>query len=680
MTNTTLQIEKKDGKIYSSIRKKWLVETPEERVRQEFVAVLVNQYGYNTEQLGEEEKIERGKGSARADITIYKSKESKDKKEPAFIVIECKSDNVRISERDYKQGESYARIMHAPFFVTHNSHETKYWKILTDKQPGHLQEIEDIPKANATDKQIQEILKKLKVFKENEFADLLHSCHNIIRDREALSANDAFDEIAKILFMKVYAERHLKSEMKENILTRKYIESKRMPGKSDKETLEIFFEQTKKEFGTDEIFLAEDRINLDSITIMEIIQKLEVYNLSATSEDIKGIAFERFLGKTFRGDLGGFFTPRSIVEFMAQMVEPKEGEKVSDPASGSGGFLIRFFEMVREQIHEDENKKYKKEVAEIEKQKFSEKEKAKLQTQAFEKMQNALNKETENSRIWKLSHNYIFGTDKNERMARTSKMNMIMHGDGHGGIHHYDGFKNVNGIKDGEFNIILANPPFGATVREKEVLELYNLPKSNSIKTETLFIERCLNLLKNGGRMGIVLPEGIFNNPNALFVRQFAENKAFLQAVISLPPETFVSAGASVKTSLLFLQKFTEKESAEWQNILQKRKGEVLAEQKNEREKLTKIIENKKTDKNEKKEARAKLKELDKQADEESRKRARTDFDYPIFMAEAEKVGITATGETGENVPNELPKILKQFKDFKEDPQKFTDDLKKSNP
>ena len=78
MANTTLQLQQKNGKIYSPIRKKWLVETPEEKVRQEFVVTLVNQYGYNTAQLGEEEKTERGRGSSRADITIYKSKESKD--------------------------------------------------------------------------------------------------------------------------------------------------------------------------------------------------------------------------------------------------------------------------------------------------------------------------------------------------------------------------------------------------------------------------------------------------------------------------------------------------------------------------------------------------------------------------------------------------------------------------
>jgi len=176
-------------------------------------------------------------------------------------------------------------------------------------------------------------------------------------------------------------------------------------------------------------------------------------------------------------------------------------------------------------------------------------------------------------------------------MARTSKMNMIMHGDGHGGVHHHDGFLNVNGIFEGRFDIILTNPPFGANVepsdnileeqvplpdevereytriygtpykealarvragKGKPIASLFILPKAKGkgtlrkIKTEILFIERCLELLKPGGRLGIVLPEGVFNNPSLAYVREFCEDRAFICAVISLPQETFFSSGASV--------------------------------------------------------------------------------------------------------------------------------------
>ena len=222
----------------------------------------------------------------------------------------------------------------------------------------------------------------------------------------------------------------------------------------------------------------------------------------------------------------------------------------------------------------------------------------------FDEIQATLDHDHEGSRLWTLANRCIYGTDANDRMARTSKMNMIMHGDGHGGVHHHDGFLNVNGIFEGRFDIILTNPPFGANVepsdkileeqitlpdevereyariygnpykealarvraaKDKPIASLFELPKAKGnntlgkIKTELLFIERCLDLLKPGGRLGIVLPESVFNNPSLAYVREFCENRAFIRAVVSLPQETFVSSGASVKASLLFMQKFTKR-------------------------------------------------------------------------------------------------------------------------
>lgn len=589
--------------------------------------------------------------------------------------------------------------------------------------PGYIEEIEDIPKANYTEIEIEKLLKKLKVFKENEFSDLLHSCHNIIRNREKLDPAAAFDEIAKVLFMKVYAERNLKSDMKGNIFTLDYITN----GENyNPDYLQDIFEKTKNEFGKDRIFAKEEKINLRKNTIKSIIGKLEKYNLSATSTDVKGIAFERFLGRTFRGEIGQFFTPRTIVDFMVKMVDPKENDVICDPASGSGGFLISFFEIIREKINLSIDKKYKKKKRIIESKGLSEKDKAEKLNKIYKDLQKEIDPKRKNSRTWKLANRFIYGTDANNRMARTSKMNMIMHGDGHGGIHHHDGFLNTNGIFENRFDIVLTNPPFGSKVEEDDIIiksqietdssliekymksygngykesqeklnafigkpitSLFELPKSKSIKTEILFIERCINLLKEGGRLGIVLPEGILNNPNALYVRGYVEDKAYLSAVISLPKETFLSSGASVKASLIFLQKFTEQEHQKWLDTLKKRENEILEKQKDEREELELTIKKQTLKRNfinesvfkiesnklkqEKKEARKQIKELDKHVKEEGRKKARIDFDYPIFMCEAENVGITSTGETGENIPNELPKILEQYSKFNENPKEF---------
>jgi len=706
METKTLSSQEKDNKIFSHIRKMWLIKTPEEIVRQNYLLTLVNEYGYSLEQIDEELVITgRGSGKARADFVIWKTAEDKQKFKAPLVIVECKSDNITISAKDYAQGENYARITDAPFFTTHNSKETKFWRVKKDRMPGYTEEIEDMPKAGATEKQIVDLLARLKVFKENEFADLLHTCHNIIRNREKLDPAAAFDEIAKILFMKVYAERHLKADMKNNIFTLDYVEQAET---FNPEYLADIFEKTRREFGKDKIFAKDEKINLRANTIKAIIEKLEKYNLSGTSTDIKGIAFEKFLGKTFRGEIGQFFTPRPIVEFMVQMVAPKEGDIICDPASGSGGFLIRFFESVREQIYESVDKEYQREKAKIEKEKgLSEEKKAEKITEIYDELQKKLDKEIADSRIWRLANRCIYGTDANDRMARTSKMNMIMHGDGHGGIHHHDGFLNVNGIFEERFDIVLTNPPFGQSVERddtvvdaqieldeetvsyyrkiygeaygnsqakikaakgKPIATLFEMPKGDSIKTELLFIERCLSLLKPGGRMGIVLPEGVYNNPSLAYVRQFAEDRAKISAIISMPQDTFVSAKAFVKTSLLFIQKFTEEESKKWLGLLEQKQNEILAKQKKERETEEEILKDRKTGKEKKKEAKAKLKELDDFAQSEARRLARADFDYPIFMCEAERVGISSTGEEDKN---ELPQILEEYAKFQKDPKNY---------
>src|SRR5207249_119058 len=138
--------------------------------------------------------------------------------------------------------------------------------------------------------------------------------------------------------------------------------------------------------------------------------------------------------------------------------------------SGSGGFLIRFFEIVREQILADADAQYQAFKIEIDWKKLSEAKKAEALRAKFAEIQETLDQNRRDSRLWKLANRCIYGTDANDRMARTSKMNMIMHGDGHGGVHHHDGFLDVNGIFESRFDIILTNPPFGANVELSDVV------------------------------------------------------------------------------------------------------------------------------------------------------------------------------------------------------------------
>ena len=743
-TEFTLQRNDK-GQLFSPVRSKWVFETPEERVRQEWLCVLVNEYGYQPEQMGEELDLTgRGSAQARADLVIWRSKDDKQKGNTPLLVVEYKSDNITISPADYAQGEMYARLCEAPFFVTHNNKESRFWRVRKDKVPGYLEEIDAIPHADASDKDIEALLKRLKVFREDEFADLLHRCHNIIRNRDHLDPAAAFDEIAKILFVKTGVERNLKKrKARANLFSVDFLENM---GLGD--PINLLFDDTKKTYKADKIFLAEEKINLKTPTAMAIIKELERYNLSDTSEDIKGIAFERFLGRTFRGEIGQYFTPRPIVEFIIHMLEPAEGQIICDPASGSGGFLIRFFEIVRQSIHADIDREYAVFKAGVEdKNDLSEATRAQLLRDKYALLQRELDQTIENSRMWTLANRSVYGTDANERMARTSKMNMIMHGDGHGGVHHHNGFLNVNGIFEGRFDTILTNPPFGSNVEptdkvqpsdvhlddEVEKLyqrrykapyaeararllaavgnpigELFDLARNGNgklgkIKTEVLFIERCLNLLKPGGKLGIVLPEGIFNNPSLAYVREFVEDRARLLAVVSLPQETFAASGASVKCSLLFLQKFTVEQSAQYAALHTAARLEVaerhrpaleaerlrvetamtgiqaaLALAKAEKDNA-KIAQERARQKTLKAELEAFERRLAEQIAVEARQLLKTRFDYPVFLYEAEKMGLTATGEPDANELYPNPRLpagvtltaLEQYRAFQKDAAPF---------
>lgn len=721
MSELLIKRDEKKAKIWSHVRSKWLVETPEETVRQEYLLILVNEYGFSIDQIAEELDLTgRGSASARADFVIWRTTKDKADDNAPFIIVECKSNNVTIKPHDYSQGENYSRICGAPFFVTHNSRETRYWRVKKDKVPGYTEEIENIPHGDASDKDIEELLSKLRVFKEKEFADLLHQCHNVIRNREKKDPAAAFDEIAKVLFIKVYVERQLLTRRsKENLFTVDVLKRQ-----ISENPLDNLFQETKRAYATDKIFEDDERINLKPATGEEIVRRLEKYNLSDTSEDVKGVAFERFLGRTFRGEIGQFFTPRSIVEFMVHMVDPQEGEIVCDPASGSGGFLIRVFEIVREKILADADREYNVFKAEVEADtNLKEEQIAKKLKDKYSEIQDLIDQKRDGSRLWKLSNRCIYGTDANDRMARTSKMNMIMHGDGHGGVHHHDGFLNVNGIFEGRFDIILTNPPFGANVEpsdkvlevdiavnplaeerylkeygelyreaqnrvkaalNKPIASLFNLPKSekSKIKTEVLFIERCLDLLKPGGRLGIVLPEGIFNNPSLAYVREFTENRAFLRAVVSLPQETFVSSGASVKCSLLFMQKFSEEEQQHFDDTyatarieIEEKYADKIVIKKGQLEAAIDIAKKDKDTtrcKARQQELNDYFKEIECRQISEARQLLKEYIDYPIFMYVADKVGITATGLEDDNElfsnprfpPTLTASTLESYRDF----------------
>lgn len=609
------QLHREGDWLWIPLRKEWrnVVAKPEEVVRQKFIRNLVEHYGYSLDQMDQERRTQHGHKSPRADIVVWQSAGDKAANRTPALVIECKSDGIEIQERDYYQGESYSRATGCEFFVATNTRHAAVFKLVPGL-PGEFVAINEIPKATdwGDAKRLKEIREALRAFNRKEFQDLLFVCHSILRDVHKMDPGRAFDTISKILFIKMFVER----SGLHGTFTTEYLDQRaasRMP--NDPLVHDGLFDLTKDYYKADDIFSATDRLDISKETFRRIVQQLERFDLAKTGDDIKGLAFEKFLGTTFRGELGQFFTPRPVVDFMVDVLDPKEGELVCDPASGSGGFLIRAFEHVRTQIVADIQRQKDEHRERIEALGLPEEEEENQIEQAFSQLNQQIlpsgddNKPID-TRVGRLAWQCIYGTDAEPRAARTAKMNMIMHGDGHGGIHYHDGLLDINGIFNGRFDLVLTNPPFGSNVGDDQkvggsnetrvptdpdymyrcqarygddwergherllqaaaaqtpILDLFEIGKGKRNRpTELIFMERCLNLLKPGGRMGIVLPDGNLNNPSLAWLRRWAEGKAKLLAVVSLPEETFRSSNATVKASLVFLRKFTDAETAQWE-------------------------------------------------------------------------------------------------------------------
>jgi type I restriction enzyme M protein len=713
-----MQVEIKNNKIKAPLKGKdaWLVLKPEEQVRQEFICRLVNNYGFSIDQMAQEVQVsnsQRGQGRAMADIVVWKNAKDKTAENNAVIVVECKAEHITVREEDYFQGYNYASWAGADFFVTTNLKETRIFKVVKGKLPKRLEEVVNIPDAKIIndDKKVSELLKQTKAFTRDEFSKLLFKCHNIIRNNDKLSPEAAFDEISKILFIKIRYERSNKEAQifsKEEFTKAKQYDDKYRAA-TDLPFYQKLFEQTKQDFKDDDLFEPAEIIRVRENSFEAIVEELQIYNLSTTSDDVKGIAFEQFLGKTFRGELGQFFTPRTVVDFMVEVLDPQEGEIICDPCCGSGGFLIKAFEYVRANIENEihlAKEKIKADYYNEDYEKATLKKKEVIDEQVnylFSKLNEELDINNPKSRLRVLSYDCIFGTDANPRMSRTAKMNMIMHGDGHGGVHHNDGLLNVNGIFENRFDVILTNPPFGSRVEkslkiteadkytdvdrikkyrnrygkaydealkqvndniDKSLLDLYETGSMSTL-TEVLFIERCLNLLKPGGRVGIVLPEGVLNNTNLQKIRDYTESKAKILLITSIPQDVFIASGATVKPSLLFFKKFTEEETKNWVTIATKAQKEINKKYEPQVKPITKVLEIRGSEAKsieEKKELKNELKKIEDKIIVEIKAQIKKEFNYEIPIAEVEKAGISSTGAP---IENELKPLAKEFEVYR---------------
>ncbi len=313
-----------------------------------------------------------------------------------------------------------------------------------------------------------------------------------------------------------------------------------------------------------------DDIRLNAKELETVVGYLAKVNLSDTDLDSKGRAFESFKGSFFRGEFGQYFTPRPVVDFIVDVLPIEKDDFVLDPSCGSSGFLLHILNKIRQQaddfydINAEERKHYQ---------------------------------------YWHdFAEQKLYGIEINDQIARTAKMNMILHDDGHTNVLAHDGLEPIEKIQSyartnkskGYFNFqknhfqhIATNPPFGSVIKAKEKAYIgdYDLGKKHidwiftklnnvqtddardSQKSEILFIEQCYKFLKPNGFLAIVLPDGILTNSSLQFVRDWIEEHFRIVAVVSLPQTAFTHTGAGVKSSVLFARKYNEKETIAIRNL-----------------------------------------------------------------------------------------------------------------
>ena len=287
------------------------------------------------------------------------------------------------------------------------------------------------------------------------------------------------------------------------------------------------------------------------------------YSFLDASVDVKGLAYETIVSNTLKQEAGQFFTPRNIVKCMVEMLDPKEHHRVLDPACGSGGFLVMVLDHVRQQMA-------KEMFPNLEGPFLTEK----------------YNSPEVNEKVRIYAERSIFGFDLDPDLKKAARMNMVMGGDGHANIFHVNSLayplwehptevekinnaidKSLREMQDienaygtdarGKFDMIFTNPPFGAKVKvETEIASRYHLSQY-STAPEVLFIEACYDFLKDGGKMAVVLPDGILGNPNMLSVRNWILDRFKILASVDLAVEAFLPQ-VGVQASLLFLEKKTE--------------------------------------------------------------------------------------------------------------------------
>lgn len=525
----------KDVLIYNKEKN---LSKPEEVIRQLWLVKLVKKYHYPLNRIKVEKDVRFGREihAKAADIIVYQKDE-----ETPYIIIEVKSPT---EEKGIEQLKTYLNAEGSPIGVWSNGKERV---ILYRPYPKEFEDtLTDIPRADQT---VDDVLKKKKTL------DDLTSDYNLTERikilEELVLANagvDVFQEVFKLIYAKLYDEKEARLREDKEVYFRKLKDSK-----FTYNIINRLFKESVKEWPG--IFSHYDEIQLSPEHLSICVSQLEDIKLLNSNLEVIDAAFEYLLPEVVKGKKGQYFTPRYVIDMAVKMLNPHKDEYIIDPAAGSGGFLIHAMQWVWNHDLKDAPREKKIEYAK----------------------------------------RYLYGIDFDDKPVKISRALMLIAGDGRAHIfklnslnprewHGSDAEKekaraelrplllktgdyekdreNEENFKYFAFDILLTNPPFAGEIRETTLLRNYELvmkkgkvPKK--AERDLLFVERALQLIKPGGRMAIVLPQGKLNNTNMEYVRKWIMDKARILAVVGLHVNTF-KPHTGTKTSVLFLQKWND--------------------------------------------------------------------------------------------------------------------------
>ncbi len=571
-----------ENELVCSLTNRVFKATEKERNIQSMIGMLIDEYGFASGDIERDfhvkyKDVDSDKDrSQRVDLAVFEESRAHDTANLIRFVIVAKNSKVRFTDRRAGVAATLEPILFntdCKFGCWTNGEDLLYQHSYDDEfGQTFCEDISDFPAAGQKLEDLEKEGEKAAPRKpaNESLVKTFKRCHDYIYGNEGMKKT-AFWELLNLIFCKLYDEKRRYTDYKEgNTYHRRFWvgvkELNTEQGqKNVAERIKGIFNDLKQSELFQDVFDGNEQIMLSDRGLAYVASELAKYSFIDATVDVKGTAYETIVSNTLKQEAGQFFTPRNIIKCMVEILDPDQNTRVLDPACGSGGFLVMVLDHVRKKIA---------------KQLYSDLDEVRLEAK--------YNSPEVDELVRQYAEKMLFGFDFDPDLKKAARMNMVMAGDGHSNIYNINSLEYPNGSKQdlpliasavnesikhskdkdfdfgvsennaqGKFDMVFTNPPFGAKVEvDPEISRKYEL-KSNA--PEVLFIEACYNFLKPGGKMAIVLPDGILGNPNMESVRLWILKHFKLIASVDLPVEAFLPQ-VGVQASLLFLQKKTDDE------------------------------------------------------------------------------------------------------------------------